>query len=125
MADSELADVYESCAFVDDLWDCEGPLMSNLYIDWAGAPEEVDELATDQDITQWNSSLDSPGILVSDETYYRWSGDAADPDNQPEEVTYTTKTFEMDFYHFLIYVGSQTYGREIVVVNGANGFDER
>ena len=125
MADAVLADVYESCAFVDDLWDCEGPLMSNLYIDWAGAPEEVDELATDQDITQWNSSLDSPGILVSDETYYRWSGDAADPDNQPEEVTYTTKTFEMDFHHFLIYVGSQTYGRKIVVVNGANGFDER
>ena len=124
-SDDELADVYESCEFQDDRWSCEGRLQENYYIDWNGNPLEVQVLASDVDITEWNSSLDVHGILVADQTYQRWSGNAADPENDPVAVTYTTKSFEIRLHFFQVHEDGRTVGRETIAVNGANGFDER
>ena len=121
--DSEIADVYESCEFSDGGWTCEGRLTSNYFEDWDGNPTEILQHASNEDLTQWSSALDAPGRHYSDETFVRWSGDATDPNNEPTEVTYQVMVFEMDFYYFTLYEGSQTRGREIVVVDGVNGFD--
>ena len=73
---------------------------------------DVQVLASNSDITQWDSSLDAHGMLVADETYQRWSGDSTDPNNEPEAVTYTTKSFEMRLYFIQIHGGPG--GREII-----------
>ena len=122
--DSETADVYESCEFSEDSWTCEGPLGSNYFEDWNGNPTGIQQLAGNENLTQWSSALDAPGRHRSDQTFVRWSGDATDPNNEPTEVTYEVMVFEMDFYYFTMYEGSQMSGREIVVVDGGNGFGE-
>ena len=121
--DSETADVYESCEFRDGSWTCEDRLTSNYFEDWDGNPAEVRQHASNEDLTQWSSALDAPGRHYSDETFVRWSGDAADPNNEPNEVTYQVMVFEMDFYYFTMYEGSQASGRDTVVVDGASGSD--
>ena len=121
---TEAADVYESCEFSNGSWACEGPLVSNYYQDWNGNPTGTQHQASNEDRTQWSSALDAPGSHRSDRTFVRWNGDATDPNNEPTEVAYEVLVFEMDFYYFTMYEGSRTSGREIVVVEGGNGFGE-
>ena len=119
-----LANVYEDCQFVDNRWTCEGPARTNLFEDWEGNPTQPVELATNADITEWSSSLDAAGRHVADETYYLWSGDPTDPNNTPTSVTYSTVSFDMHLYYFDMHEASQPAGRQILMVNGADGFDE-
>ena len=121
--DHQLADVYESCAFVDDRWKCEGKLKSNYAQDMGGNPTQVRIVAPGVDQTELTHVLEKPGKWMSDQTYQQWSGDAADPNNEPTDVTYRRAKFEMDLYFFQVHGGSG--GRETVLVNGANGFDEQ
>ena len=123
VSDAALADVYESCEFSDGEWSCEGTLESNYYEDWDGNPTQVQELASNEDLTAWTSALDNPGWHMFDKDFVRWTGDATDPDNEPVDISYQVKVFEMDFYYFSIYEGSQNTGMETVVVNGGNGFN--
>ena len=125
LSDRQLANTYESCQFADGKWTCQGPLTSNNFFHWNGQPTQIQELANDEDITEWSSSLEEPGLLVRNETFHRWSGDETDPNNGPETVSMMTKAFEMDLYYFQIYAGGQAYGREVLLVNGAHGFDTR
>ena len=123
LSDSDLADVYESCEYRSGLWNCEGPLGSNYFEDWHGNPTRPEQLASNEDRTQWNSALDRPGVHVHDRDFARWSGDATDPNNEPVSVTYRVKVFEIDFYYVSIHEGNQTGGREVVGIGGATGFD--
>ena len=118
---AELADVYQSCEFVDDRWNCQGSPDSNIWEHMDGTPSTTRVLAEGVDLTEWTSALETPGRWVSNPTFYRWSGDATDPDNEPTPVTYRVETVEMDLYQF------QPQGvsgeRGAVLVHGANGFD--
>ena len=124
VSDATLASVYDNCQFVDDRWTCEGPALVNLFEDWDGNPTQPVELATNADITEWSSSLDAAGRHVADETFHLWSGDATDVNNTPTSVTYRTISFDTHIYYFSKHEGSQSSGRDILSVNGANGFDE-
>ena len=119
-----LANVYDDCQFVDNGWTCDGPARTNLFEDWDGNPTQPVELATNADITEWSSSLDAAGRHMADETFHLWSGDPTDPNNTPTSVTYRTTSFDMHVYYFDIHEGSQPAGREVLMVNGADGFDE-
>ena len=121
--DEVLANVYESCAFVDDRWDCQGGLKSNYFQDMDGNPTQVRVVAQNADQTELTYVLDKPGRWMSNQTYHRWSGDASDSNNEPTEVSYQRMKFEMDLYHFQAHGGPG--GRETVLINGANGFEER
>ena len=123
--DAALADVYESCEFITDEWNCEGRLTSNHFEDWDGNATQARELAANEDRTEWSSSLEAPGRLMFDKNFVRWSGDSTDPNNEPTDVAYRVGVFEMDMYYFTMHEGSQRSGREIALVDGANGFDER
>ena len=79
-----LSGVYESCEFADGSWSCERPIRSNYFEDWAGNPVGVQTVVDNSDQTQWSYSLDSPGRHTLTKTFQRWSGDASDPDNEPE-----------------------------------------
>ena len=122
VSDEDLAHVYESCAFVDDRWNCQGKLTSNYFQDMNGNPTQVRVVALNVDQTELTHALDKPGRWMSDQTYHRWSGDATDPNNEPTEVAYRRMKFEMDLYHFQVHGGSG--GRGAVLVEGANGFGE-
>ena len=118
---TELADVYQSCEFVDDRWNCQGTLDSNIWEHMDGTPSTTRVLAEGVDLTEWTSALEAPGRRVSNPTFYRWSGDVTDPDNEPTPVSYRVEKVEMDLYQF------QPQGvsgeRGAVLVHGANGFD--
>ncbi len=116
-----LSDVYETCEFTDGAWNCEGPIRSNYFEDWAGNPTGVRTVVDNSDQTQWSYSLDSPGRHTATMTFQRWSGDASDPDNEPVPVTYTAMKFEMDVVRFLTHGGSGE--TSVIGINGANGFD--
>ncbi len=60
----------------------------------------------DTDQTRLSWSLDSMEVTTAQETFYRWSCDATDPDNVPTAVTYQTKTSEVDRYHFVPHTGN-------------------
>ena len=123
--DAALADVYESCEFITDEWNCEGRLTSNHFEDWDGNATQARELAANEDRTEWSSSLEAPGRLMFDKNFVRWSGNSTDPNNEPTDVAYRVGVFEMDMYYFTMHEGSQRSDREIALVDGANGFDER
>ena len=123
VGDEELVHVYESCQFVDDRWNCQGQLTNNYFQDMDGNPTQIRVVAPNVDQTELTHVLDKPGRWMSDQTYHRWSGDASDPNNEPTEVTYRRMKFEMDLYHFQAHGGSG--GRGTVLINGANGFEER
>ena len=125
VSDIDAADVYESCEFVNSAWNCVGRMGSNYFEDWDGNPTEIQELASNEDRTEWISSLEKPGMHVFNNDFVRWSGDATDPNNEPTDVSYQVKVFEMDLYYVSMREGSQTRGRETIVVNGSNGFDEQ
>ena len=120
---NDLVDVYQSCEFVDDRWNCRGTLDSNIQEHMDGTPSEGRMLAEGVDLTEWTSALEAPGRWVSNPTFYRWSGDATDPDNEPTQVTLRVEKIEMDLYQF------QPQGvsgqRGAVLVHGANGFGDR
>ncbi len=116
-----LSDVYETCEFTDGAWNCERPIKSNYFEDWAGNPTGVRTVVYNSDQTQWSHSLDSPGRHTATKTFQRWSGDASDPDNEPVPVTYTAMKFEMDVVRFLTHGGSDE--TSVIGINGANGFD--
>ena len=97
---TELADVYQSCEFADDRWNCQGTLDSNIWEHMDGTPSEGRVLAEGVDLTEWTSALEAPGRRVSNPTFYRWSGDATDPDNEPTPVSYRVEKVEMDLYQF-------------------------
>lgn len=122
VSEEDLADVYESCQFVDGRWDCQGRLQSNYFQDMDGNPTQIRVVAQNVDQTELTYVLDKSGRRMSDQTYHRWSGDVADPNNEPAEVAYRRMKFEMDLYHFQAHGGSG--GRGTVLINGANGFDE-
>ena len=123
VSDIDAADVYESCEFVNSAWNCVGRMGSNYFEDWDGNPTEIQELASNEDRTEWISSLEKPGVHVFNNDFVRWSGDATDSNNEPTDVSYQVKVFEMDLYYFFMYEGGQTSGGETIVVTGANGFD--
>ena len=123
VSDEQLDDVYEICAFVDNRWQCQGKLKSNYAQDMDGNPTQIRIVALGVDQTELTHVLEKPGRWMSDQTYHRWSGDAADPNNEPTTVAYRRAKFEMDLYFFQVHGGSG--GRETVLVNGANGFDEQ
>ena len=125
VSDASLADVYGSCEFSNGRWNCEGLMRSNYFEDWDGNPTEMQHLADNRDITEWQSSLDSPGRFVFTKTFVRWSGDATDQNNEPVEVDLQVKAMEMDLYYFTMFEGSDVSGYEVVMVNGAEGFGER
>ncbi len=120
---AELVDVYQSCEFINDRWNCQGSLDSNIWEHMDGTPSGTRVLAEGVDLTEWTSALDAPGRWVSNPTFYRWSGDATDPDNEPTEVTYRVEKFEMDLYQFRPQGGANTNGAALV--HGANGFGDR
>ena len=124
VSDDHLVDVYESCAFVDGQWNCNGIMNSNYFEDWDGNRTQDQLLADNQDLTEWGSSLESPGLLVLDKAFVRWSGDATDPNNEPTDVVNRVKVFEMDLYYFEMHEGNQWSDRDIILVKGADGFDE-
>ena len=124
VSDATLANVYDDCQFVDNRWTCEGQARTNLFEDWDGNPTQPVELATNVDITEWSGSFDAAGRHMADETFHLWSGDPTDPNNTPTSVTYRTMSFDMHLYYFSMYEGSQPAGREIIMVSGADGFDE-
>ncbi len=96
--DQELVDVYESCQFADDRWNCQGRLKSNYYQDMNGNPTQIRIVAQHVDQTDVTHALEKPGRWMFDQTYHRWSGNAADPNHEPTEVTYRRVKFEMDLY---------------------------
>ncbi len=116
-----LSDVYESCEFADGSWSCERPIKSNYFEDWAGNPVGVQTVVDNSAQTQWSYSLDSPGRHTLTKTFQRWSGDASDPDNEPEPVTYTAMKFEMDLVRILTHGGSGE--TSVLGIDGANGFN--
>ena len=121
--DTVLANVYESCAFAENRWMCEGQLKANYREDMNGLPTRSTVVGVNLDETRWTSSLQAPGQWMSDRSYHQWSGDATDPSNEPTTVNYTVKAFEMDLYLFIAHGGDG--GGEFALVDGANGFDER
>ena len=123
VSDEDLADVYESCQFVDDRWNCRGRLKSNYFQDMNGNPTQARVVAQNVDRTELTSVLDKPGRWMSDQTYHRWSGNSSDPNNQPTEVAYRRMKFEMDLYQIRAHGGPG--GTATVLINGANGFEER
>ena len=116
-----LSDVYETCEFTDGAWNCERPIRSNYFEDWAGNATGVRTVVDNSDQTQWSYSLDSPGRHTATMTFQRWSGDASDPSNEPVPVTYTAMKFEIDVVRLLTHGGSGETG--VIGINGANGFD--
>ena len=118
---STLSDVYETCEFTDGSWDCQRPIRSNYFEDWAGNPVDPRTVVDNSDQTQWSYALDSPGRRTIEMTFQRWSGDASDPDNEPTPVTYKAMKFEMDLVHFKAHPSPERLG--VVGINGANGFD--
>ena len=124
LSDDELADIYGSCEYSDGQWSCQGRMLSNYFEEWDGSATQITELVNNEDLTQWSSALESPGRHMFSKTFVRWSGDASDPDNEPTQITLKVKVIEMDLHHFVIYEGSVPVGREIIMVDGANGFDE-
>ena len=121
--DAALADVYENCEFQNGSWHCEGRLEKNYLQDWEGDPSRPEQLAANEDRTDWTSALDRPGKHVHQGEFVRWSGDATDQTNEPVHVTYQVKTFEIDLYYFTIHEGNRKGGREVVAVDGSTGFD--
>ena len=119
----ETENVYERCEFIDGKWDCRGPLISNYNEDMNGRSTQSRVVATATDQTQWSASLDAPGLWVSENTFHRWSGDPADPANEPTPVAYVTKSFEMDLYRFVAQGIPRAHGT--LLVDGANGFEAR
>ncbi len=101
MSMSALANAYESCEFSDGSWSCEGPARRKYYEDRNGNPIERRVVIDNTGQTQLSWSLDATGETTAQETFYRWSGDATDPNNVPTAVTYQTKTSEVDRYHFV------------------------
>ncbi len=120
---SDTQNVYERCDFIDGRWNCQGRLSSTYDEDMSGELTQSGVVATATDQTQWTSALEAPGLWVSESTFHRWSGDAADPANEPTPVTYVTKRFEMDLYRFIARGVPGGYGT--VLIDGANGFDAR
>ena len=123
VAEEDLANVYESCQFVDDRWDCQGRLKSSYYQDMDGNPTQPRVVALNADQTELTHVLDKPGRWMSDQTYHRRDGDEAGPNNTPREVVYRRMKVEMDLYHFRPHGGTGRPGT--VLINGANGFDEQ
>ena len=98
-------------------------MKSNYFQDMDGNPTQVRVVAQNVDQTELTYLLDKPGRWMSDQTYYHWSGVASNPNNEPTEVNYQRMKFEMDLYHFQAHRGSG--GRGTVLIDGANGFEER
>ena len=122
--DGELADIYESCQYSDGQWSCQGRMTSNYYEEWDGSATQTTELVDNEDLTQWSATLESPGRHMFNKTFVRWSGDATDPDNEPTEITLKVMAIEIDLHYFVIYERSNQVNREVLLVDGANGFDE-
>ena len=118
---STLSDVYETCQFVDDAWNCERQIRANYFEDWAGNPTGERTMVDNSGQTQWSYSLESPGRKTVERDFQRWSGDASDPNNEPTPVTFTATKFEMDLIHIVVHGGPGQH--ETVGIDGANGFD--
>ena len=120
---SETMNVYESCEFVEGRWTCRGRLSSTYEEDMSGETTQSRVVATVTERTQWTSALEAPGLWISENTFHLWSGDAADPANEPTPARYVTKKFELDLYRFVAQGVPGGYG--IALIDGANGFDAR
>lgn len=115
---SALANVYESCEFTDGSWSCEGPVRRTYHVDADGQPTEHRVLIENVDQTKLAWALDATGVTTVDETFYRWRGDAADPQNRPTEVTYQTRTSEVDRYHFVPHTANGDLKGKKITING-------
>ena len=72
------------------------------------------KFATNEDLTEWSYAMQEPGRHAAERTFYEWSGDATDPDHEPETIVLQTQKIEMDLYHIHIYEGSNQVGRETI-----------
>ncbi len=100
-------------------------MSDSLFVDWDGNPTQLRHVLSNTLQTQWSSALEAPGRLVRRETFHQWRGNASDPNNEPVEVTYRTETFEMNLHYFQIHASGDSAGRDVVLVDGANGFADR
>ena len=115
---SALANVYESCEFTDGSWNCQGQLRRNYHVDGDGQPTESRVVIDNVDQNRLSWSLDSTGVTTAQETFYRWNGDATDPNNLPTEVTYRTKTSEVDRYHFVPHTPNGDLNDKTITIAG-------
>ncbi len=115
---SALANTYESCEFSDGSWSCTGQAR-RTYQEHRDGQLTVRRVVIDNaDQTELSWSLAATGVTTAQETFYRWSGDAADPDNVPTAVTYQTKTSEVDRYHFVPHGINGDLNTKKVTING-------
>ena len=115
---SALANLYESCEFSEGTWNCEGPVRRKYYQDSDGQPTQRRVVMDNADQTQLGWSLDTTGLATAQETFYRWKGDANDPNNVPTEVAYRTKTSEVDHYHILPLAGNRELNEAKITIHG-------
>ena len=115
---SALRNVYESCEFSDGSWSCEGPVRRKYHVDGDGQPTQRRVVIDNVDQTQLGWTLDATGVTTAQETFYKWSGDATDPDNVPTEVTYRTKTSEVDHYRFVPHTGNGEMKDKRITLDG-------
>lgn len=115
---SALANVYERCEFTDGSWSCEGPARRTYRVDGDGQPTESRVVIENVDQTKLAWSPDATGVTTAQETFHRWSGDATDPQNLPTEVTYGTKSAEVDRYHFVPHTANGDLKGKETTING-------
>ena len=115
---NRLSQIYESCEFRSGEWDCQGALPPmNGWVDWEGNPTENLEFTTNEDLTEWSYAMEEPAGTRPRRPINSGSGDATDPDNEPETITIQTETYEMDLYNIYIFEGNEQVGRETILVH--------
>ena len=63
-------------------------------------------------------SLDATGVTTATETFYKWTGDAADPNNLPTAVTFRTRTYEVDRYYVVPHTGNGDLNAKKLTISG-------
>ncbi len=120
-----MKNVYESCEFLNDSWNCEGPIGRIHRVDDAGQPTQRRTVFSTANRTELSATLGFTGHRTSQETFYQWSGDATDPNNEPVAVTYDTTSYEVDRYRFVPHTSNGDLKTKKVTIIGlpfANDF---
>ncbi len=61
---------------------------------------------------------DATGLTANQETFYRWSGDAVDPNDLPTAVTFRTMTSEVNRYYFVPHTGNGDLNAKKITIAG-------